>query len=98
MLLSSGYNLIIKSVKIIFRPYYFVKLFCSSNSQKNILKTRIVFFVVVFSCCVFVTTATILGVQLVGHNDSSLVTPVQTSCYMVEKRCRYFGGKKLAYL
>ena len=41
---SSGYSLSIKSVEIIFRPYYFVKLFGSINSRKSILKNHIFFF------------------------------------------------------
>ena len=34
--------LVIKSVEIIFRPYYFVKLFGSINSRKSILQNHIV--------------------------------------------------------
>ena len=51
MLLSSGYSLI-KSAEIIFKPYYFVKLFGSINSRKGFLQT-ILFSVVVF-CLFFV--------------------------------------------
>ena len=41
---------------------------------------------------------TILRVHLVGHNDSSLVIPLPTSSYLIEKRCVFWRGKKLAYL
>ena len=43
MLLSIGYSLSIKSVEIIFRPYYFVKLFGSINSRKSILQNHVFF-------------------------------------------------------
>ena len=37
--------------------------------------------------------ATILGVHLVVHNDSSLVTLLPISCYLTEEGMLYFGGK-----
>ena len=37
--------------------------------------------------------ATVLGIHLVGHNDSSSVTPLPASCYLIEKRCNIFEEK-----
>ena len=48
MVLSSGYSLIIKSVEIIFRSYYFIKLFGSINSRKNILQNHIYIYIYIY--------------------------------------------------
>ena len=39
--------------------------------------------------------AKILGVNLGRHNDSSLVTPLPTSCYLIEKGCDIMEEKYL---
>ena len=43
---------------------------------------------------------TVFGVHLVGHNDSSLVTPlpVPAPCYLIKKTCNILEEKNLAYL
>ena len=41
--LSSGPSIVIKSVEIIFRPYYFVELFGTNISRKGIMQKKCLF-------------------------------------------------------
>ena len=92
MLPSSGYSLVILTVGIIFRPYYFVKLFGSINSRKSICQNHIYFLNLLFFiiegnllCCTKIkVTGFFPNKEINFSNDCNKPPAFQSIHYSVE--------------